>query len=151
MLNKEYLFSLLLKIKNIHYLQECIDFEIKHKDKLCNFIALYHLSNQSRDHFESLISKLELNNDSFNPFLTVALGHFNAKLSLWFNNHITTYEVSKSDGVISQLGLEQKIKETTHIIGDSLSYIDLIFTTQPNLVMESGVPSWLHSNCHHHI
>ena len=28
--------------------------------------------------------------------------------------------------------------------------IDLIFTTQPNLVMEFGVHSSLHSNCHHH-
>ena len=30
------------------------------------------------------------------------------------------------------------IKETTRITGDSLSYIELIFTTQPNLVIESG-------------
>ena len=37
------------------------------------------------------------------------------------------------------------------IIGDSLSYRDLIFTTQPNFAMESGLPSSLHSNCHHHI
>ena len=29
--------------------------------------------------------------------------------------------------------------------------MDLIFTTQTNLVMESGVHSWLHSNCHYHI
>ena len=29
--------------------------------------------------------------------------------------------------------------------------IDLIFTNQPTLIMESGVHSSLHSNCHHHI
>ena len=29
--------------------------------------------------------------------------------------------------------------------------IDLIFTTQPNLVVESGVHSLLHASCHHHI
>ena len=86
-----------------------------------------------------------------NPFLTVVLGDFNAKSSLQYNSDITTYEGSKTDGVTSQFGLEQIIKEPTHIIGDSSLCIDLIFTTQPNLVMESGVHSSLHSNCHHHI
>ena len=86
-----------------------------------------------------------------NPFLTVVLGDFNATSSLWYNRDITTYEVSKTDGATSQFGLEKIIKEPTHIIGDSSPCIDLIFTTQPNLVMESGVHSSLHSNCHHHI
>ena len=86
-----------------------------------------------------------------NPFLTVILGDFNAKSSLWYNNDVTTYEGSKIDGVTSQFGLQQIIKEPTHFIGDSSSCIDLIFTIQPNLVMESGVHSSLHANCHHHI
>ena len=86
-----------------------------------------------------------------NPFLTVVLADFIAKSSLWYYNNITTHEGSKTDDVTSQFGLEQIIKEPTHIIGDSSSCIDLIFTTQPNLVMESGVHSSFHSNCHHHI
>ena len=44
--------SLPLKIKNIHYLQECINFDIKIKDKLCNFISLYRSPNQCEDDFE---------------------------------------------------------------------------------------------------
>ena len=134
-------------------MQECINFEIKVKDKLCNFISLYRSPNQSQDNFESFINNLEYNLDSFmvnNPFLTVILGDFNAKSSLWYNN-VTTYEGSKTDGVTSQFGLQQIIKEPTHFIGDSSSCIDLIFTTQPNLVMESGVHSSLHANYHHHI
>ena len=86
-----------------------------------------------------------------NPFLTVVLGDFNAKTSLWYNNDITTYEDSKIGGVTSQSGLEQIIKEPTHIIGDSPSCIDLIFMTKSNLVTESGVHYSLYSNCHHHI
>ena len=86
-----------------------------------------------------------------NLFLTVALGDFNAKTSLVYNNEITTCQRSKSDGVTSQFGLEQIIKEPTHIISDSSSCIELIFTTQPSLAMESGVHSSLHSICHHHI
>ena len=38
-----------------------------------------------------------------------------------------------------------------HILLDSSSCIDLIFTSQPNLVMESGVQSSLHPNCHYQI
>ena len=147
-------YSLPLKIKNIHYLQECINFEIKIKDKLCNFISLYRSPNQSQDDFESFIKNLEYNLDSVmvnNPHLTVILGDFNTKSSLWCNNDITTYEGFKIGGVTSQFGLQQIIKELTHFIGDSSSCIDLIFTTQPNLVMESGVHSSLHANCHHHI
>ena len=34
---------------------------------------------------------------------------------------------------------------------NSSSCTDLIFTSQPNLVVESGVHSSLHSNCHHQI
>ena len=34
---------------------------------------------------------------------------------------------------------------------DTSSYIDLIFTTQPNLIIKSEVHSSLHSICHHQI
>ena len=43
------------------------------------------------------------------------------------------------------------IQEPTHILNDSSSYIDLIFTFQLNLVMESGVHSSLYQNCHHQL
>ena len=51
----------------------------------------------------------------------------------------------------STFGLQQIINEPTHIIGESSFCIDLIFASQPNLVMESGVHSSLHPNCHHQI
>ena len=61
------------------------------------------------------------------------------------------YEGYKIDGITSTFGLQQIIKEPTHLIGDSFSCIDLIFTSQPNLEMESGMHSLLHPNCHHQI
>ena len=51
----------------------------------------------------------------------------------------------------SSYGLNQLIQEPTHILNSSTSCIDLILTSQPNLVMESGIHSLLHSNCHHQI
>ena len=43
------------------------------------------------------------------------------------------------------------IREPTHIMRDSYSCIDLLFTSHPNLIMESGVHPSLHPNCHHQI
>ena len=47
--------------------------------------------------------------------------------------------------------MQQIIKEPTHMSNTSSSCIDLIFTSQPNLITDSGVHSSLHSNCHHQI
>ena len=42
-------------------------------------------------------------------------------------------------------------KSLTHTIGQSKSCIDLIFTDQPNLFIESGVHPSLHEQCRHQI
>ena len=57
-------------------------------------------------------------------------------------------KVLKFDGITSTFRLQQIINEPTNIIGDFSSCVDLIFTSQPDLVMESGVHSSLHPNCH---
>ena len=46
---------------------------------------------------------------------------------------------------------KQLIIESTHILQQSSSCIDLTFTNQPNIVMDSGVDSSLHPKCHHQI
>ena len=40
-----------LRILNVQYLQECINFEMKIGDKVCNFISLYRSPSQSLDDF----------------------------------------------------------------------------------------------------
>ena len=84
-------------------------------------------------------------------FLIVVLGDFNVRMQGWYQNDITTFEGCKIDIGTSQFGLSQIIKEPTHFLSNSASCIDLIFTSQPNLVMHSGVYPSLHSNCHHQI
>ena len=81
-------------------------------------------------------------------FLTV---DFNKKCILWFKGDNTSYEGSKIDAITSQFALQQLINELTHFVADSSSCIDLIFTSHPNLAMESEVHSSLHPNCHHQI
>ena len=87
--------SLPLKVANIHYSQECINFEMKIGEKLCSFVALYCSPSQSQDEFQTFAKKnLELNLDTIsanNPFLTVVLGDINAKLNFWYEKGKTTY------------------------------------------------------------
>ena len=143
-----------LKVIGIQYLQECINFEMKIGGKLCNFIILYRSPRYSQDDLEIFLKNFELNLDTIltnNPFLTVVLGDFNVKSNLWSKSDKTSYEGSKIEGISSQFGLQQLINEPTHRTRNLSSCIDLIFASQPNLVMESGVHSSLHENCHHQI
>ena len=97
--------------------------------------------------FELTFDKIHENN----PFMTIVLGDVNAKSNNWCKSDITSLEGSKVDTIANSYGLNQLIQEPTHILNSSSSCIDLIFTSQPNLVMESGIHSSLHSNCHHQI
>ena len=64
---------------------------------------------------------------------------------------LETAKGAKINALTTQFELQQIIKEPTHILAESSSCIDLIFTSHQNLVMESGVHSSLHPNCHHQI
>ena len=48
-------------------------------------------------------------------------------------------------------GFRHLISQPTHLLPQSSSCIDLIFTDQPNLIVDSGVSPSLHSNCYHQI
>ena len=43
------------------------------------------------------------------------------------------------------------IKKPTYILVNSKFSVDVIFTSQPNIITGSGVRPSLHSNCHHQI
>ena len=117
-------------------------------------MSLFRSPSQSSDTFEDFADNIELNLDKIatkSPYLLVILGDFNIKSSNWYKHDKTTYESSNIDAITSQFGLQQLIKEPTHVFTDSSSCIDLLFTSQSNLVIESGVHSSLHQNCNHQI
>ena len=123
----------------------------KIENKFCNFIVLYRSPSQSQDTFESFIDNLELKIDAIvakNPYLIFILGDFNTKLNTWCRSDKSTYEGSRIDGLVSNYGLQQLINQPAHRTGNSFSCIDLLFCSQPNLVMESGVHPPFHPNCH---
>ena len=64
-----------------------------------------------------------------NPYLLTAIGDFNAKFSNCYNKDTTFFEGNTIENVTSKLGLHQIINEPTHILPNSFSCIDLIFTS----------------------
>ena len=115
---------------------------------------IYRSPSQLSEEFDTFLSNFEFLLDYIanrNPFVSIIIGDFNARSNNWCSSDKTTYEGKKLESLTSQCGFKQVISDPTHILESSSSCIDLIFTSQPNLVMNSGVHSSLHPNCHHQI
>ena len=63
----------------------------------------------------------------------------------------TSLEGKTIESINSQFGSYQLINEPNHLLENSSSCIGSIFTSQPNLVVESVLHPSLHPNCHHQI
>ena len=84
----------------------------------------------------------------------VLLVDFNAKCTNWYKHDNNSYSYRKNsyrENFIAVWIIYQVINEPTHIIENSSSCIDLIFTSEPNIVTESGAHPSLHPNCHHQV
>ena len=56
--------SLLIKMVNINYLQECICFDLKIGNKLCSIISLYRSPSQTANEFDNFLNNLNLTLES---------------------------------------------------------------------------------------
>ena len=79
------------------------------------------------------------------------LGDFNAISYSWWSKDIFSVEANHINPLTSMFGLHQVISGPTHILSQSSSCIDLIFTDQPHLVIDCGIHASLHPSCHHQI
>ena len=95
--------------------------------------------------FEKILSHTTL----CNSLITIILGDFNARSSVWWTRNITTIERTKLKSLTSVYGFHQLTSQPTHLLLQTSSCVDLIFTDQPNLIVDSGLHPLLHSNCHH--
>ena len=146
--------SLPLKILNICYLQESISFEVKVGSKICKFVSLYQSPSQTSDDFEKFTDNFELTLDTLaesNSDLVVVLGDLNVKSKNWYINYKTTTEGEEIEFVNPQFGLHQMINEPTYVLENSSSCIDLVFTSQPNLGVDSAIHPYLHPNFYHQV
>ena len=123
-------------------------------DQLCNFISLYRSPSQTQDEFEKFSENLERNLDCLfqnNPFLVVVITDFNVKSRNWYYHNKSSSGGDAVDIITKQYGLHQVIKEPTHILDNYSTCINLIFSSHPNLIIESGLHPSLDHNCHHQI
>ena len=70
-----------LRVLNISYLKECLNFELKIGNKSCTFIAPYSSPSQSQDDFEIFSDNFEMTLETLaqkGSFLTTIIGDFNA-------------------------------------------------------------------------
>ena len=135
-------------------MKECLNFNLSVYGKQCNITLINHLPSQSSEEFDTFLSHFELLLNYFanrNSFVSITIGDFNPRRNNWFSSDKTTYESKKPEPLTSLCEFKQVIGNPTHILESSSSYMDLIFTSQPNLVMNSGVYSSLHPNCHYQI
>ena len=146
--------NLPLRVINIGSLNECLTLELTVGEKTCNLVVLYRSPSQSQDEFEPFSDNFEMAVDILaqkNPFLMTTIKEFNAKSENWYSQDKTSFEGKTIESINSQFGLYQLINVPTHLLENYSSCIHLIFTSQPNLVVESGVHPSLHPNCHRQI
>ena len=84
-------------------------------------------------------------------FLRITIGNFNTRSKNWYRQNKTSFEDNSTESITSQFGLYQLINEPTHLLENSTLCTDLIFTSQPNFVVELGVHPSLHPNFHQQI
>ena len=65
--------------------------------------------------------------------------------------YITNFEGSKIDIATSRFSICQIVNIPPHVLNNTSSCIDLIFISQPNLVMHFDVDPFLYPNCNHQI
>ena len=132
----------------------CKKVKLKIGDKSGNILSLCRSPSQSQNDFKTFTENLELNLENLvqrNPFLVLAIGDFNAKSNNWFCQDKTNFAGDATENLTSQFGLHQVIKEPRNVLNTSSSCIDLTLTSQPNLIIDPGVHSFLHSNYQHQI
>ena len=116
--------------------------------------VIYCSPSQNNSEFDSFprgVERLLSDIKKTKPFLSVITGDFNARTSCWWSEDINTSEGLKLLLLTSANGVSQFINEPTHLQTSNSSCIDLIFTDQPKLSVNSGVHASLHPNCHHQI
>ena len=117
-------------------------------------VVVYRSLNQDQSdfnnftiNFELLFSKLHAED----PYCVIIMGDFNCRSTQWWENDSENIEGTLFEQTAADIGLHQLISEPNHLVGDSKSCIDLIFTDHPNLIIDCGVHPSLHSQCHHQI
>ena len=84
-----------IKVNNVSYLTESLNFNLSGNGKQCNFDLSFTKSSQSLEGFQTFITIFELLLDNIanrNAFVSIIIGDFNARSKNWCSGDKTTYE-----------------------------------------------------------
>ena len=146
--------SLPARVISLPYLREPLLLEMTYNNKKVIVPVIYCSPGQNNSEFDLFLPNFEkLLSDikERTQFLSEITGDFSARSSSWWPKDIDATEGSKLFSLTSSDGFPQSINDPTHIQTSSSSCIDLIFTNQPNLSVNSGAHASLHPNFHHQI
>ena len=94
-----------------------------------------------------------INNDF--PLCSIIKDDFNARCSRWWKNDITNSAGQEINSLTSSAGYKQIIDKPTRVINTFVenmrSCIDLIFSTNQNVIFNYGVDFSMFKICHHNI
>ena len=146
-----------IKIRNDLSFDKSIIVEVVFGRKKIFFTDIYKSPShcQGSQQFELFLNNFETlyeNIKKDNPFAVFFAGDFNGHSQLWWSDGDTSAEGTSIEQLTSQMGLNQLLNEPTNFEPNkNPSCIDLIFTDQPNCVIEIGTRPSLDNFCHHQI
>ena len=133
-------------------LNECLIYEVSIKNKREYLLWLWRSPSQTQDELNNfLINFEELIGDinSKNQLFVLVTGHLKVRSTYRLRNDLSRGEGNQVNSLMTSYDMSQIISDPTHILPNSCSSFDLIFTNQPNLVTKKGVRLSLHLKHHH--
>ena len=124
------------------------------KNERCLLAYLYRYPSQNREQFWSFCDSLDIlmnNINSLHPAISIITGDFNGKCWKWYSFDTSDSIGKELDTITSTAGYSQIIDKPTHLTNNSSTCIDLIFTSNPSIIVDSGIEKSLFSSCHHDI
>ena len=91
------------------------------------------------------------NINDLSPACSIITGDVNARSTKWWRLDKENVEGLEINIITRAAGYSQLINQPTHITKDYFTCIELIFTSNPNLINSSGVEMSLFEKCHHNI
>ena len=111
-------------------------------------------SSQSHEELERFCSSLDSllsNINDQHPACSIVIGDFNAKCSKWCTSDKDNTAGLEIDSITTTAGYSQMINKPTHFINESLSCIDLIYSSNTSFVKNCGSELSIYEKCHHNI
>ena len=101
------------------------------------------------EQFQSFCDSLGIN--SLNPAISITTGDFNGKCLKWYFFNTSDNIGKKFDAITSTAGYGEFIDKPSHFTNSSFSCTDPIFTSHPNIIVDSDIENSPCSNFHHDI